>query len=461
MRHKREFFLVLAAGATIAFGTLVFSPLLTKNLLFLAALPVLAFLFIILVLNINTTFLFVLWTRSLMDPLLAHTKVGTGAGIGGVLNLFVIVMVVLLALRFPKTLSRERHVLPWMVFLAIGAVTIFLAPMPTLSLRFWLSLVTYLCMFAAPFFIVKSERDKIFWIRTLLYSSVLPVMMACIGIATKLKFLWQYGRLSGTFTHANILAFYIVFVIAITFYVLKTGILALKLPGRISLCVYIGVLLTVLVVTQTRSAWIACGLFFLIYGLLKDRKLLLMCLLAGVIMTAVPQVQTRLKDLTEGTGVTRSEKLNSMAWRIKLWEYAVPSIKKRILVGHGLESFHILSKDFFPLEKVTGAAAHNVYVQLVFELGLFGLLAYLWIYTRLLKTFYRRMRAGTREISQESTILFAYIISYLIVSVSDNLLYYLAFNWYFWFFIGLLIHSGSIAQASVSVPSKDSGALPS
>ena len=301
-------------------------------------------------------------------------------------------------------------------------------------------------MFIAPFFIVRSESDKKFWIRVLLFSSFLPVMMACAGIVTKLRFLYVYGRLSGTFTHANILAFYVVFVIALVLYVLSTGILKFRFPARLALWFYMGALLIVLIVTQTRSAWMACGLLFLIYGILKDRKLLFFCLIAGVVLMATPQVQTRLKDLTEGTGAKKSEQLNSMAWRFRLWEYAVPSIQKRFFTGHGLDSFQLLSKDFFPLEKRTGAPAHSVYVQLIFETGIFGLLAYLWIYVKLLKTFYRRMRFGSREISVESAILFSYLIGYLVVSVSDNLLYYLAFNWYFWFFVGVLIKAGSLTE---------------
>jgi hypothetical protein len=40
-----------------------------------------------------------------------------------------------------------------------------------------------------------------------------------------------------------------------------------------------------------------------------------------------------------------------------------------------------------------------------------------------------------------NVLLFAYVLSYAMVSFSDNMLYYLAFNWYFWFFIGLSARS--------------------
>lgn len=447
-RRSRDLLLIVAGGVAIALLTLALAPVLTRNVLFLAALPVISLLFLVLVLNAHTTFLFVLWTRSLMDPVLSFTKVGGGTGIGGLLNLFVIVMTLLLVFRFPKTLAGERHVRPWLAFLAIGASTLLFAPLPFQSVRFWLNMVTYLCMFSVPFFIVKNERGKKFWIKTLLYSSFLPTLMALVGLVTKWKFLYVWGRLSGTFTHANILAFYVVFAVALTTYALRMGIVGLKLPTRLAYWAYIAVLLAVLVTTETRSAWMACGIFFFVYGLLKDRRILLGGFLIGVLMLGVPQVQSRIKDLTQGTGVRRSEKLNSAAWRIRLWQDSIPSIKKRLLVGHGLDSFQLLSKDFFELERRTGAPAHSVYVQLLFEVGLFGLLAYLWIYARILRTFYRRMRTGVRELSHESALLIAYLAGYLVVSVSDNMLYYLAFNWYFWFFIGLVVHAGSFRPPS-------------
>ena len=143
-----------------------------------------------------------------------------------------------------------------------------------------------------------------------------------------------------------------------------------------------------------------------------------------------------MKDLSEGTGASH-ERLNSAAWRMKLWQSAVPSIKKRFVLGYGLESFHQLSGEFFVLEP-DGVPAHNVYVELLFETGVIGFITFLWIYLSILRTFVLRMlrfRAG--PVSSESVILFAYVIGYLFVCVSDNMLHYLAFNWYFWFFVGL------------------------
>ena len=41
----------------------------------------------------------------------------------------------------------------------------------------------------------------------------------------------------------------------------------------------------------------------------------------------------------------------------------------------------------------------------------------------------------------EAAIALVGILGYLIVSFSDNMQYYLSFNWYFWFFCGLILAS--------------------
>ena len=461
-RTNKEIVLVVVGAALLALFTLLLSPVLTKNIIFLVALPFAALIFMVLVLNIHATFIFLLWTRALMDPVLARTKIGGGSGMGGVLNLFLIVMVGCLVARFPKTLEKNRYLIPWVAFLAIGGVTVLYAPSRGAAIRFLLNLTTYLCMFITPFFIVKNEADKKFWIKTLLLSSFVPVAFANLGVVWHTDLLNFFGRLSGTFSHPNILAFYLVFVVTVAFLVLRTRILKLNAAARIILWLYIMDIGVLLIKTETRSAWVACALVFFIYGLLKERKVLFWGLMAMLLLAAVPQVQTRLKDLLSGTGGgPRHEQLNSAAWRMKLWESAMPSIKHRLLTGHGLESFPLLSVNFFSLEKKRGVAAHNVYVQLLFETGLLGFLAYLWIFWRLLKTFAERMRAGPRVVSTESTILLAYLLGYLFVGSSDNMLYYLTFNWYFWFFMGLMIQGGLLTPPQAPAVRENGAPLPS
>lgn len=437
--HKSQLVLVIAGSVIMGLSTLLASPVLSKNALFLAALPMAAVLFLAMVLNLRHMFIFIIMTRAFLDPILEKTKIGGGGGIGGLLNLFVVVMVILVIAKQPKVLAKNPLRLLWIAFLGMAALAALHSPMRGSAIKLFLNLTTYACMFVAPFFIVKDSRDKQFWTRLFLISSFVPVAMANVGIVTHHPRLFAFDRLCGTFTHSNILAFYCVLMIVVVLYLLRVRPLPLKQVWRGFLWLYLVNLTLILVVTQTRSAWMSFAAVILIYGLLKDKKMLFMFMLGLVVLIMLPPVQERLQDLQKGTGVRRGEKLNSWAWRVRLWGDAMPWIQKNPVIGHGLGSFQYYSVQFSDLAGTTGAPAHNVYVELLFEMGLFGVLAYLLVYLKLLKMLSDRIKHTTGPPSKEAALLFSYIIGYLLVCVSDNALYYLAFNWYFWFFAGLIV----------------------
>ena len=438
---KITLFVSLAFGALFGVVVLVLSPVLGKNIVFVVAIPFAMFFLIIMFLDARWMMLTLLYTRALLDPLLNMTKLGEGAGMGAFLNLLVIFLVIMLALRFPGQIDYKSPIIrAWAVFLSICFLSLLYSPDRVRTFKLCINLCSYLAVTLMPFLIVKNEDQKRFWIKTLLYSSLAPVGLALVGLATHIEFFYSYGRLQGTFTHSNILAFYLVLIVAVVFYILKSGLFRLTFSQRVWLRLYMLGCLALLVVTETRSAWLSCVGMFFIYALIKERKFLFILLLVMGLLFLVPQVQVRLKDLSEGTGVTKSEKLNSMTWRIKLWESSVEAIKRRPIFGYGIGSFEQMSKEFFKLDK-KGAPAHNVYLELMFELGLVGLLSYLAIYFTVLKAYFHRVSRRWQRLSYEASIIFAYTIGYLIVCSSDNTLYYLAFNWYFWFFMGLMLHS--------------------
>jgi hypothetical protein len=72
--------------------------------------------------------------------------------------------------------------------------------------------------------------------------------------------------------------------------------------------------------------------------------------------------------------------------------------------------------------------------------GLAGLLAYLWLYGRLLWM----LRAMVPLDRLGAFISIALIVVYLVISFSDNMLAYLSFNWYFWFMVGAACSSVAV-----------------
>ena len=446
-------FLLIAACGLFALMTaavlLWFSPLLTKNVMFLAMIPFAALFVLVMFLDAKWMMILLLYTRALLDPILNMTKLGdpaaggqaSGAGMGAVLNLLVIALVATLIFRFPKEIQGHRKFIKsWLIFLTVCFLSALFSPDRMRSFKLCMNFVTYLCIVLIPFIIVKDQKDKKFWIKTLLFSSFIPVIMSYVGVATHFSFFYAFNRLRGTFTHSNILAFYMVFVVAVIFYILRTRQFRLSFGKKFALFIYMLMAITILVITETRSAWISCACLFLIYSLLKERKFFFIFIIVTPLVLMVPQIQTRLNDLSEGTGERKSDKLNSMAWRMQLWQSSVDSIKRRPFFGYGLGSFEILSANFFKLEK-KGAPAHNSYLELLFETGIIGLLSYLAIYWQAFQIFLIAMKSKVKEVSTEAVLVFSYAMGYLLVGSADNTLYYLAFNWYFWFFIGLILQS--------------------
>ena len=285
-------FLALAAGMTM----LYVSPFLTeKNPLFLVAVPIAALVALVMFMDAKFMMLLLLYTRALMDPFFNMTKVGEGAagtGIGAVLNVLVVILVIVLIFRFPQTIKSHRaFIRAWLIFLAICLLSAFFSPDRIKSLKLLVSFVTYACIALVPFILVQKPEDKKFWVKQLLFSSFLPVALAIAGVASHHPFFYGQGRLKGTFTHANILAFYLVLVIAVCFYIIKSGQFRLSLAKKLCLGVYLIALLAVLIITETRSAWIACAGLFFLYFLLKDRKYLLVLVVLIPLIFTIPHLR--------------------------------------------------------------------------------------------------------------------------------------------------------------------------
>jgi O-antigen ligase len=439
---KKNVSFSLALGVVTGIALIQILPFLATNFFFLAAFPLICIFFILMVANIRCMLVFLIFVRVLLDPLLNYTKLnilGEDIGIGGVINLLVILLACFLFMRNPKYILENNHFRSWIVFLSVCAVAITYSPVVGRALRLFLNLLSYMCMAAIAFFIVDNENKKRFWLKLLLFASFLPICWANLDLLKGGSFYADAGmRIQGTFTHPNILAFYLVLIIILSFYILKSCSFSLNLTKRNILRIYITNLLILLLATKTRSAWIACWAAFFIYGLLKERRYLFISTISAGLLLLNPTVMGRARDVFFNTTPMAQAGLNSFAWRLELWKSSLQYIKEKIIFGHGLASFKYLSRSF-SASLGTEVAAHNIYLETMFELGLFGLFSYLAVCVSALKVFYLQQKDGVRRLSAEYIIAFSYLISYMIVSLADNMFYYLTFNWYCWFFIGILL----------------------
>ena len=381
----------------------------------------------------------ILLTRASSDPVFNLLGADAGSmGFGAILNALAIAIAFVLLAQLPLTAPFSVFGM-WGPFLLIAFAATLYAPDFTAAVRLALVLLSYWSFFIIPFFIWRSPRDVSRFVMLVIGSSVIPSLYALVDIARGLSDMADF-RLQSTFSHPNIYAFYLVLLLGLALYVRSSRIISVTPQVRLLVTLYIPFLIVLLMLTKTRSAWVTCGLMFLVYAFWVDRKFLAGFLLIPVLVAANPSVIERLTDVTEATEVDSftqlndSMRLNSYEWRQALWESAIPQIIEKPLLGHGLESFKPSTPSFFPLIGPEGIDGHNFYLQIGFEMGLLGVFALVW----LLGSVARQILKGRRHDPPGMLIILCVLIGYVLQCYSDNMHFYLSFNWYFWFVMGTI-----------------------
>ena len=403
----------------------------------LLALPAAIVIGLLFVLDRYLLFFMILLFRSAMDPVLEATKMG-GFGLGAVLNALVI-LIALIAIFQRPTPVRSVLYKTWLPFLMISFVTLVIAPEKMAAVKAYLAVVSYTAIFVLAVTLIQNEQDYGRWMRAVFLSSIIPVAYAFVDAATGGFQSSEGFRISSTFSHPNIFAFYLVLMISLSFYFFKAKVSYIPQFIRRTLPLYILIMLGLLILTKTRSAWASCFLFFTLYALIYERKYLILIALLPVIGFFIPEVRDRFSDLSQGNEVINYSKLNSYAWRKLIWQQGLTWMQpSHYLFGYGLESFKHFTPSFFTMSGGEEHAAHSVYVQLLFETGALGLGAFVWMHYKLARMLMKFYKANKLMIF----IAITFILEFALNAYSDNMLSYLSFNWYLWFVLGAIFAVG-------------------
>lgn len=427
----------------VALGLLInkTASIFAANPIFLLALPIFGLLLVVFALHPKWSLAVMLVSRPLLDNLLENTKMSFGdasIGFGAGINLLVLLLTSLLLIRENNFPTRQKITVYWLMFLAILFAATLYSPYLSRAVRLYANYWTYFAMYLVPFFLIKNRNDFVFWSKVLVSAFVLPVAFAGIDLLQGGEIYADAGlRIRGTFTHPNILAFFLVLGIAVTFYATRMEIMKKGSKAQLGLTLLLLSMTVLLFATKTRNAWTACFFFFFLYGLLKERKTLLFLTLGCFLAMLVPQIHTRVFEIFSPEKLTAYDGVNSFAWRMEIWKSSLPLIAAQPLQGYGLTSFMPMSLDFFSSHAKMGA--HNLYLEMLFEAGIVGLTSIAALFLVVLCSFVTRI-ARTQSLleSRGLTVAFCYFASYMLTCTADNLGYYLVLNWYVWFFIGLV-----------------------
>ncbi|MBL8013506.1 MAG: O-antigen ligase family protein, partial [Candidatus Omnitrophica bacterium] len=364
---------------------------------------------------------------------------GINIGLGALLNLLVLAYTAYTCITQKATSLRSMFLRLWVFYLAVVFFSVVISPQKTYAFRMWLNVTSYFCMSLLPFFLIRSLESRNHWIKHLFFSSIIPIVLANVDLLKGGSVDWSGMRVSGTFPHPNVLGFYLVLIIVIVFTLMNSSRMVISKGLKVFLWFYMVNLFVLLLFTKTRNAWLACWIFFFVYGLFKDKKYLFFTIGLPPLLMLIPEFAYRITELLQGQNAAGTDQLNSWSWRVNLWKDSMVWIARNPFFGYGFTSFKYYSQQFSEMAVGGGSGAHNVYVETLFETGLFGLVAFCSLYINLIVEFLRRLRNRILFCPRESAIVLSYVISYALVCFADNMQYYLVLNWFVWFFIGCML----------------------
>ncbi len=171
---------------------------------------------------------------------------------------------------------------------------------------------------------------------------------------------------------------------------LGMAVFARRVATRVLLVLAASTCAAILVFTKSRGAWLGFGAAFL-YILLRTRslKLLLFGAGSGLVLTASDFLRAVLASRAGAT----SAQDPSLVGRLLLWYYAWRVGVDNWLFGVGLENFRYVKHFYhYPqmLKDTLQYNAHNIYLEILADLGLVGLVSFCWL---LVGAFVRSSRA--------------------------------------------------------------------
>ncbi len=438
----------VAISAALAYR--LAGPLSNSPLLILVLPAALAVAFVVVVRH-DLVLLGIVTVRATIDPLLEIYKQSNGLSPGAAINAMVLVLMFITIIRRPGSFLRGS-ILIWVPFLVLAAIAIGDSPDPARGLRMFMLYLSYMALFAMPIALIRTVEDARRFIIVLLVAAIVPTLGGFFDIARggisvadvddpdlhedSNSMVADYAgfRIQGVFSHPNICAMFLVVMAALLLYTIKSRLFKWSRGQKVALYCYLVMQLALLVATQTRSGWAAAFFLFLTYGVFIERRFLIYMTAALPTMLLWPPIQERLAEAVFGMQTRANDQMTSYAWRVEMWRAAIPWIQERWLWGWGLDSYTDYSMIFFLLEYKRAFDAHNVFIQLAFEIGLPGVIAFIAIFFWLIAAALRAFPHARLE----SVLICSLCVAFLMMSYSDNVHRYLVSNWYFFFMLGTL-----------------------
>jgi len=185
-----------------------------------------------------------------------------------------------------------------------------------------------------------------------------------------------------------------------------------------------------LVLTFARGAWLGFGIamILMLLSLPQKRFFLILGAIFLLLILLLPGVSERVATAVQAGGDSG---------RYELWDGAWAMIAEHPFLGKGVGTFMAFFQDY--VQGRGAMYAHNCFLQIWAESGIFSLLSFLTFLGIVLRNGFSALRRGTRgETTPVLAGLLCGIIAFLIQSALNTNLYSLQPSAMFWLFLGMI-----------------------
>ncbi|MEG6584022.1 O-antigen ligase family protein [Dendrosporobacter sp. 1207_IL3150] len=241
-------------------------------------------------------------------------------------------------------------------------------------------------------------------------------------------------RVFSTLKNPNLLAGFLVMTMAVA---CGLGCKAVKIKTRMlffGLFVLLGICLGL---TYSRGAWVSVAFVIGVYGILYNKKILWLLLLAPIALVLGHDALTdRIMSIFNPTDT-------SSTLRMALWESTIAMISDKPLLGIGWGAYWLVypQYDFFIQDaKTTIFHAHNMYLNIAAEIGIPGLMVFLAIMYGHIKTALTIFDdTNERWLAGLLLGLVSALIGLAVSGFTDFIMFNIQMSMLFWLFNALII----------------------
>jgi O-antigen ligase len=324
--------------------------------------------------------------------------------------------------EIPNSKSPIR--IPLLCFLGAGIISILGSTNPKVSSLECLRVSAVVVMVIVLERLLVKESNLRRLLQATFYSAIIPISFAAIQAVTgKGQSIGGFSRIQGTFLHPNPFSIYLTFIIimAVAMWPHYSG------RAQVPLIVLIGGCSFALLLTYTRSSYIAAVIGVFIVGMYQSKKLVGALLIAVLVVAiAVPSVSQRFSDLQRSQRFSGAAG-NSLVWRFSYWKQVASLANQTPVTGIGLKMIEERTDD--------AKNAHNDFLRVYVETGLLGLTAYAALLISLGLVSRRALKKAKQGYHRGVAVgFFGCYVAFVILSMVSNVISQVVILWYFFTF---------------------------